>query len=90
MKHLMVPEPFRSQYKQAAAFVWNYIAGDCPGAENYSTTTIVEIIRDAGRIGEAEKMGCRGLTPEFQRWIKEHQYDQQYRRDMDRAVKEVI
>ena len=90
MKHLTIPEPIRSQYQSAAAYVWNYIAGDCPDAENYSVRTIVEIVRDAGRIGGAQRMGCRNLTPEFAAWIKENEYNQAYRRDMDRAVREVI
>lgn len=89
MKHLIIPEPLRAQYKSAAAYVWNYIAGDCPEAERYSVRTIVEIVRDANRISDAHRMGCRS-TAEFQAWIKEHEYDQAYRRDMDRAVREVI
>jgi hypothetical protein len=90
MKQLKIPDDFRKQYQNAATFVWNYIAGDCPEAETYSIRTIIEIVRDANRILEARRMGCRGLTDEFVKWLEENEYNPQFDRDMNLAVKESI
>ena len=89
MKHLKMPDNIRKEYTAAAGFVWNYIAGDCPEAEGYSTRTIVEIIRDANRIRTADQMGAR-MSKEFQVWIEEHEYDPAYGRDMNAAVKDAV
>ena len=89
VKHQVMPEAIRSDYKHAAAYVWNYVGGDCPEAESYSTRAIVEIIRDANRISGAARTGCY-VSAEFKEWIKEHEYDPEFSQDMDRAVREVI
>jgi hypothetical protein len=92
VKHLLIPPELRSLYKDAAATVWSAIAGDCPEVERYSTKAIVEIIRDANHI---RTLGCQGgyrverMKP-LVAWLVDHEYDPQYRRDMERAVREII
>jgi hypothetical protein len=88
MKHLMMPEDIRREYKRAASFVYNYIGADLE-AFNLSTNAWVECIRDAGRIGGADRMGFE-LTAAFKIWIKENEYNQAFRRDMNKAVREIL
>ena len=68
------------------------IAGDCPEVETYSIKAIVEIVRDANHI---RTLGCQGgyRVEELKTlvaWLKDHEYDPAYSRDMNAAVKEAI
>jgi hypothetical protein len=95
VKQLLIPAEHRDLYKRLAYCVYNMIASDVPEIEDerkYSKRAVVEIIRDANRISDRQWVARWWGEQEraSQRWIKEHEYDQAYRRDMDRAVREVL
>jgi membrane-anchored protein YejM (alkaline phosphatase superfamily) len=93
IKQLPIPEPFRKEYKSAAYAVYAMIGQDVPEIEDgrkYSKTAVVELVRDANRLRMEVEREERGYSPQFREWIKTNEYNQQYRADMNRAVREVL
>jgi hypothetical protein len=94
IKQLPIPEQFRIEFKSAAYAVYAMIGQDVPEIEDgrkYSKTAVVELVRDANRLRmEVVERRDRGYSPQFAEWIRTNEYNQQYRADMNRAVREVL
>jgi len=96
MAHRKMSKEFREQYERAAYIVYSAIGSDMEAVESMesmSKRTFAEVIRDANRIGSVVTRGMWShpdeFTAEFKQFIKDHEYDPEYRRDMNNAASAV-
>lgn len=93
MKHLTIPEEVRPLLKRAFYVTYDAVAGDCPEVENYSRKALSEIILDQVRmfVGGAGNMNFKPEDrAKLDSWMKVNFISDEYRRDLNRAVREVI